>query len=135
MSVYISRKLRKEIAERANFRCEYYKIPPLPIQLKHEPDHILPLKHGGKNTLGNLAFACFNCNRHKGTDISGYDNLSGNLTALFNPRTQIWAEHFQMQNAESIPLTPEAQITVKILQLNATERIEQGQIFIDNGVF
>ncbi|HRH41296.1 MAG TPA: HNH endonuclease signature motif containing protein [Pyrinomonadaceae bacterium] len=135
MSSYISDRLRKDVAKRANFRCEYCKMPQLPIQLKHEPDHILPRKHGGENVLKNLAFACFGCNRHKGTDIASYDDLTGNLTAFYNPRTQIWAEHFQMQNAEIIPLTPEARVVVKILQINGTERIEQRQILIELGIF
>lgn len=135
MSSYIPEKLRKEIAKRANYRCEYCKIPQLPIQLKHEPDHILPRKHGGENTLENLAFACFYCNRHKGTDISGFDDLTENLTAFFNPRTQIWTEHFQILNAEIIPLTPEARVTVKILQLNVAEKIEQRQALVELGVF
>ena len=135
MSSYIPEKLRKEVAERANYRCEYCKMPQLSIQLKHEPDHILPRKHGGENTLENLAFACFNCNRHKGTDISSFDDLTGILVAFFNPRINIWSEHFQMQNAEIIPLTPEARVTVKILQLNVAERIEQRQVLIESGVF
>lgn len=135
MSNYISENLRKEIAKRANYRCEYCKIPQLPIQLKHEPDHILPRKHGGGNSLENLAFACFSCNRHKGTDIASYDDLTGNLTPFFNPRTNIWAEHFLFQDAEIIPLTTEARVTVKLLQLNDAVRIEQRQILIELGVF
>ncbi len=135
MANYIPETLRKTVAKRADYRCEYCKIPQLPIQLKHEPDHILPRKHGGETTLENLAFACFNRNRHKGTDISSFDDLTGNLTAFFNPRTNIWTEHFQIQNAEIIPLTPEARVTAKILKLNSVERIEERQILIDEGIF
>ena len=135
MSSYIPERLRKAVAKRANHRCEYCKIPQLPVQLKHEPDHILPRKHDGNNTLENLAFACFNCNRHKGTDIGSFDDLTGTLTAFFNPRTQIWAEHFLFQDAEIIPLTAEARVTTKILKLNEAERIEQRQVLIELGVF
>lgn len=135
MSGYISERVRKEVAKRANYRCEYCKMPQLPIQLKHEPDHILSRKHGGEDTLENLAFACFSCNRHKGTDNASYDDLTGNLTAFFNPRTQLWSAHFQMQDAEIIGLTPEARVIVKILQLNEAGRIEQRQMLIELGVF
>ena len=135
MSSYIPERIRKEVAKRANNRCEYCKLPKLPIQLKHEPDHIISRKHGGATSLGNLALACFDCNRHKGTDIASYDDLTGNLTAFFNPRTQIWTEHFQMQNAQIIALTPEARVIVKILQLNDAERIEQRQMLIELGLF
>jgi hypothetical protein len=82
-----------------------------------------------------LALACFECNRYKGTDIASYDDLTGNLTPFFNPRTQIWTEHFQMQNAEIIGLTPEARVIAKILQLNTEERIEQRQTLIELAVF
>ena len=135
MSNYLSENLRNEIARRANYRCEYCKMPQLPIQLKHEPDHIISQKHGGSNSLENLALACFPCNRHKGTDIASYDDLTGNLTAFFNPQTNIWAEHFLFQDAEIIPLTAEARVTVKLLQLNDAVRIEQRQILIELGVF
>lgn len=135
MSSYIPERIRKEVAKRANNRCEYCKLPQLPIQLKHEPDHIISRKHDGETTLENLALACFDCNRHKGTDVASYDDLTGNLTAFFNPRTQVWTEHFQMQNAEIVGLTPEARVVVKILQLNSEERIEQRQMLIDLGVF
>lgn len=135
MSSYIPERIRKEVSKRANNRCEYCKLPTLPIQLKHEPDHIISRKHGGLTTLENLALACFDCNRHKGTDIASYDNLTGYLTAFFNPRIQIWTEHFQMQDAEIIGLTPEARVVVKILQFNSEDRIEQRQILIDLGVF
>ena len=135
MSSYIPERIRKEVAKRANNRCEYCKLPKLPIQLKHEPDHIISRKHGGATSLGNLALACFDCNRHKGTDIASYDDLTGNLTAFFNPRTQIWTKHFQMQNAEISPMTPEARVVAKILQLNEAERIEQRQMLIELGIF
>jgi HNH endonuclease len=113
MSSYIPEKLRETVAKRANFRCEYCQMPQLNLQLKHEPDHILPRKHDGETTLGNLAFACFSCNRNKGSDISSYDRETGNLTPFFNPRTQIWTEHFLFQDAEIIPLTAEARVTTK----------------------
>lgn len=83
----------------------------------------------------NLAFACFQCNRCKGSDIASYDELTGKLTAFFNPRTQVWTEHFQMQNGEIIALTPEARVVVTILQLNNEERIEQRQLLIELSTF
>lgn len=135
MSSYIPERIRKEVIKRANSRCEYCQMPQLPIQLKHEPDHIISRKHGGETTLENLALACFDCNRHKGTDIASYDDLTGNLTAFFNPRTQIWTEHFQIQNAEIIGATPEARVVVKVLQFNSAERVEQREMLIELGVF
>jgi HNH endonuclease len=135
MSSYIPEILRKVVAKRANYRCEYCKMPQLPIQLKHEPDHILPRKHSGETSSQNLALACFNCNRNKGSDISGYDSKNGNLTPFFNPRTQIWSEHFLFQDAEIVPLTAEARVTARLLKLNDVERIEQRQVLIELNAF
>lgn len=135
MSKYLSESLRNDVAKRANYRYEYCKMPQLPIQLNHEIDHIISKKHGGSDSSKNLAFACFQCNRHKGTDIASYDDLTGSLSAFFNPRTQIWTEHFQIQDAEITGLTPEARVIVKILQLNSEERIEQREMLVKLGVF
>lgn len=135
MSTNISSRIRQEVFKRATYKCEYCLYPEEFGLHSFEIDHILSRKHGGETILQNLALACLECNRHKGTDIASYDDLTGNLTAFFNPRTQIWTEHFQMQDAEVVGLTPEARVIVKILQLNSEERIEQRQILIELGVF
>lgn len=135
MSANISSKLRQEVSKRAKYYCEYCLFPEEFALHGFEIDHILARKHGGLTVLTNLALACLECNRHKGTDIASYDDLTGNLTAFFNPRTQLWTEHFQMQDAEIIGLTPEARVIVKILQLNEAGRIEQRQMLIELGVF
>lgn len=135
MSTDFSLKTRQLVAERAKFGCEYCLFPELFAVHSFEIDHILSKKHGGTNLLENLAFACFHCNRHKGTDISSYDDLTGNLTAFYNPRKQIWTEHFLFQNAEIVALTAEARVTIKILKLNDIQRIEERQALIEIGIF
>jgi hypothetical protein len=135
MSTNISSRIRQEVSKRANYNFEYCLYPDVYALHSHEVDHLLSRKHGGLTILENLALACLECNRHKGTDIASYDDLTGNLTAFYNPRTQVWTEHFQMQNAEIVGLTPEARVVVKILQLNSEERVEQRQMLIELGVF
>src|SRR5687767_14594636 len=70
----------------------------------HEPDHIVAFKHGGETVPENLALACFDCNRFKGSDIASVDPLSGDVTSLFNPRTQQWSEHFRLLDGRILPL-------------------------------
>ena len=135
MSTNIPARIRQEVSKRANYKCEYCLLPEEFAAHSFEIDHILSSKHGGLTTLENLALACLECNRHKGTDIASYDDLTGNLTAFFNPRTQIWTEHFQIQNTEIIGATPEARVVVKILQFNSAERVEQREMLIELGVF
>jgi len=72
----------------------------------------------------NLALACVDCNLHKGTNLAGLDPESGDLTALFNPRTHDRDEHFAWTGAAVLGLTPIGRVTVNVLDLNGSERIE-----------
>ena len=62
---------------------------------KLETEHIIPLARGGGNDESNLWLSCSLCNRYKGAQIAGSDPYSGETVALFNPRTQVWSEHFR----------------------------------------
>ena len=90
----------------------------------HEPDHIIAVKHGGMSTLENLAWACFDCNRFKGSDIASLDAVSGGLIPLFNPRIHSWHEHFQLVGAQILPLTPIGRVTTALLKFNLPQRVE-----------
>lgn len=57
-------------------------------------DHIIALQHRGATTLENLALCCGRCNLYKGPNIAGRDPKTGELTRLFSPRSDLWAEHF-----------------------------------------
>nr|AUN37149.1 hypothetical protein [uncultured bacterium] len=101
----------------------------------HEIDHIIAEKHGGKTISQNLALACFDCNRFKGSDIASIDKVSGKLTALFNPRTQNWKEHFSIKNGKVIPLTPIGRVTTRLLKLNSVKRIEVRKTLSKAGLY
>lgn len=75
--------------------------------------------------LDNLALACLSCNRRKGPNIASIDPDTGTLAALYNPRTQAWHEHFRWVGARIEPLTPEARVTVRVLQLNNVRRLSE----------
>jgi hypothetical protein len=121
---YVPANLRRKIRERAGNRCEYCLLAEDDAFLPHEPDHIIAEKHGGKTNLQNLALACFDCNRFKGSDIASIDPVSGNLIPLFNPRTQAWSDHFRVEDGRIIPTTPIGRVTEKLLKLNLQARIE-----------
>lgn len=118
--------MRKTVQERAKDVCEYCLLPDIGAYFEHQIDHIISRKHDGETVLENLAFACWRCNLYKGTDIASFDTETGDLTPLYNPRTQVWTEHFQMETSGVIiPLTAVARVTVRILRLNETGRIEE----------
>ena len=123
--VRIAAALRRQVRERARERCEYCLLAEAEAFFPHEPDHIISQKHGGETVLENLALACFDCNRFKGSDIASVDPASGTLTPLFNPRLQHWNEHFQLEHGRILPLTATARATARLLRLNLSHRIER----------
>ncbi len=132
---YIPVALRQLVVDRANTRCEYCLYPQEASFLAFEMEHIVAEKHGGKTIAANLALACASCNRFKGSDLGSLDPDTGQLTPFFNPRTQQWAAHFQLIEAQIIPLTPEGRVTVLILQLNHLNRLQERQSLIQAGKY
>jgi hypothetical protein len=114
--------LRRQVIERAGNRCEYCRLSNEIVFFPHEVDHVIAEKHGGATDIENLAFACWRCNRHKGSDLTSFDPQTRELSPLFNPRTQVWAEHFIYQGQQIIGSTPEGRTTVNLLRLNSEER-------------
>jgi hypothetical protein len=133
MAAEVPASLRRLVAERAAYRCEYCKLPQAVALHQHEPDHIVPRQHGGETRESNLALACLRCNRYKGPNVGSFDPLTGMLVSLFNPRTQQWTSHFAWTGAIIRPLTPEARVTVRLLRLNDVDRVAERQRLVDTG--
>lgn len=135
MSPYISMSLRRLVAERAGYRCEYCGLPSAIALHPHEPDHIIPTQHGGLTHEGNLAFACFPCNRAKGPNAGSFDPVTEALVPFFNPRTQRWDDHFAWNGARIQPHSAEARATVRIFRLNDPERVAERARLMHAGLF
>ena len=135
MSLYIPASLRLFILTRSRYRCEYCLFPQTFAANPFEPDHIIPVQHGGQTVADNLATACFHCNRNKGPNVGSFDPITGILTPFFNPRLQRWQDHFELRDGEILPLTAEARVTIKILQLNAEERLAERSRLLQLGLF
>src|SRR4051812_13318993 len=87
--------LRRRVERRAKGRCEYCGNPQLPMCVTFPVDHVIPVTRNGPTTFGNLAFACPWCNTSKGDAIAGYDRTTDRVVPLFNPRSDVWADHFR----------------------------------------
>jgi HNH endonuclease len=124
---YIPVTLRRLVQERANLSCEYCLLPAGLAFFPHEVDHVIAEKHGGITEADNLAYTCWRCNRHKGSDLGSFDPQTGNFCFLFNPRQQSWIEHFIIENFNIIGLTSEGRTTAKLLQFNRDEKIAERQ--------
>lgn len=67
MSDWISLELRNFVRQRARGRCEYCQLHDDDAGLRHQPDHIVALKHRGVTIESNLAYSCAMCNSFKGS--------------------------------------------------------------------
>jgi 5-methylcytosine-specific restriction endonuclease McrA len=131
MSSYISAELRRLVAERASYLCEYCLIAEQDTFFGCEVDHIISEKHGGATEAENLAYACAFCNRHKGSDIGSIDWKSKRFSRLYHPRTDRWTEHFTLIGIEIQPLTTIGRVTERLLKLNVEERLWERQTLQD----
>lgn len=91
-----------------------------------EIDHIIPESLGGLTIRENLWLACSMCNDHKGTRIAAPDPRTGETVRIFDPRRQIWSEHFtwSTEGDRIIGKTPAGRATIVVLCLNRVELVE-----------
>jgi hypothetical protein len=128
-NIPVSATVRRRVAKRAHFGCEYCLAQDYNSFIGFEIDHIISRKHDGSNDEDNLAYACPDCNRNKGTDIASIDWPNQQIVRFFNPRTDLWAEHFRLAGGFIEPLTPVGTVTVTIFRFNDKVRLP------DRGVF
>ena len=131
----MEKALQNLVWERSKSICEYCRMPSAYDELPFQIDHIIALKHQGDTVGDNLALACFSCNNHKGPNIAGIDPDTGELSALFHPRTDNWSTHFQWQGSTLHGRTPIGRTTVVVLNINLPHRIDLRSALISEGVF
>jgi hypothetical protein len=128
--------LKKQVRERAKSCCEYCFVQAQYSGESFSIEHILPLIKGGLSVLFNLAFSCQRCNNHKYRATTAVDPASGSVVALYNPRTDIWAEHFEWREyfTEIIGISPIGRATVHRLQLNRNGLVNLRRVLVDAGL-
>ena len=126
----IPANLRQLVKDRAQGRCEYCLLHQDFSIYTHEVDHIIAQKHGGSTTVNNLALSCLSCSRHKGTDLTTFDPITGGIALLFNPRNQIWAEHFILNNGRIEGTTPTGRATASLFMFNTPTHILERQLLM-----
>ena len=128
--------IRDLVWQRARSCCEYCRL-----HQSHSPfrtfhiDHIRARKHGGTDDPVNLALACDRCSFHKGYDLAGIDDATGQVALLFNPRSQSWDDHFQFDGPRIVGLTPTGRATVRVCNMNSARRIRLRAALIATGEF
>ena len=124
--------LRIKIAESGQHRCGYCLTQVAVTGMAMEIDHLLPVAAGGDSTVENLWLACPRCNRAKGTQTHAVDAETGRQAPLFNPRTQVWREHFAWRDAgvTVVGLTPIGRATVVALDMNNNFVIRARRVWV-----
>ncbi len=131
---YIPKKLRQQVIDRANERCEYCQTS-LELTPVLEVDHIVPIAAGGKTEIGNLCAACDSCNNRKKTFQTGIDPETNEEFPIYNPRLQDWHEHFSWSDdgVFLVGLTPIARATIRRLKINRDAMVRVRRKWVEAG--
>ena len=115
---------RAQVRERAENACEYCRLhqDDSPLAVLHI-EHIIPKIHGGSDDLDNLALACIDCNLHKGTNLTGIDPQTNDITELFHPRRHQWDDHFEWQGISLFGKTAIGRTTIRVLNMNSEDQL------------
>lgn len=123
----INKVVRQLVRERAKFLCEYCHSPEWSSADLFTLEHILPQSKGGSDELENLALACRRCNERRYNFSTGIDSESGLEISLFQPRQQVWAEHF-IWTADGIKI-----ISITSVGRATNNRLDLNDEFHNNG--
>jgi len=132
---HIPKELRDRVTAQAGPRCGYCLTAELIVGTPMEIDHLIPESLGGQTEEQNLWLACSLCNDHKGCRIAALDPISGQVVRLFDPRHQVWGEHFRWteQGDQILGLTPTGRATITALHLNRPSLVKARQLWVRVG--
>src|SRR4051812_32262720 len=123
----MAKSLDGEVRRRANFACEYCRLPQAASRLKFVLDHIVARQHQGPSTSRNLALCCGHCNLNKGPNLSDIDPDRRRMARLFNPRRDVWNDHFAWDGAVIVGKTPVGRATIGVLKFKAPQCVAERQ--------
>jgi 5-methylcytosine-specific restriction endonuclease McrA len=135
MSSHVAAEVRRLVAQRAQYCCEYCLVHQDDAVTGHQVDHVIAEKHGGPTSADNLALSCTVCNLRKASDLSSIDPETGHIVPLFNPRMQSWNEHFRIVGLQIVGTTASGRTTVEFLKLNTYERMAERRELLIAGRF
>ena len=126
---------REFVRQCADRRCEYCRLPEAADEWPFHVEHIVARQHGGDNRYENLCWACSRCNLYKGPNLASIDAESGQVVSLFNPRMELWIEHFSLVDDRVIGITAVGRVTAQLLRMNAARRVALRSELIEQGQF
>lgn len=130
---WISDELRRLVRLRAMGLCEYCLLHEDDATYGFHVDHVIAEKHGGPTEDHNLCLCCPSCNRAKGSDIATLVN--DKMIRLFNPRIDVWKEHFVLEGLQIRAKTLIGAGTLRLLRINDGPRLQLRQLLMATGRF
>jgi len=132
---YISDHIRRQVETEAQHRCGYCLTDRRFTAKKLHLEHIIPIAAGGGSEPENLWLACDLCNSHKGSRTHALDPVTEQTVTLFNPRRQMWSEHFAWnpERTHILGLTPTGRATIMALRLNHPFLVEARHWWVQAG--
>lgn len=129
-------RTREVVRERANRRCEYCRLRESSVPyLVFHVDHIIAKQHTDElaDDPEGLAWACSECNYHKGPNLVSIDPVSKAHVPVYHPRKDDWESHFAVENGRIVGLTPTGRATARLLNMNAPRLIRLRQELYEQG--
>jgi hypothetical protein len=83
----------------------------------------------------SLAWACSECNYHKGPNLVSIDPQTKKQAELFDPRRDDWNEHFMIDRGMIVGFTPTGRATARLLNMNAPRLVRLRRELIEQGAF
>jgi hypothetical protein len=111
------------VTARADGRCEYCRMHQALQGATFHVEHIVPTAAGGSDDASNLCLACPPCNLHKSDRTHGVDPDTERPAPLFDPRRDLWDDHFAWVGRRLAGRTPAGRATVALLDLNSPRRL------------
>lgn len=132
---HIGRALREQVAKDARRRCGYCLTSARITGTPMEIDHIIPESLGGLTVRENLWLACSMCNDHKGNRIAAADPRTGEEVRIFDPRRQLWGDHFGWSTEGDVIIgkSPTGRATIAAVRLNRVELVEARRGWVSAG--
>jgi hypothetical protein len=126
----ISEEDRQFVRKRAKYLCEYCHSSERVSPSRFTMEHVVPQSLGGSDHTDNLALACRRCNERRYNFVEALDPQTGRMVSLFNPREQLWREHFAWANDNTVieGLTVTGRATCQCLDLNDERYLEEDSI-------
>ncbi|MBL8155859.1 MAG: HNH endonuclease [Anaerolineae bacterium] len=125
-------EITQRVHQRAGFQCEYCQTGQRVTGQAMHVEHIHPDEG---DDLGNLCLSCASCNLSKAQATSAVDPETRELVPLFNPRQQVWSEHFEWTQGGTLlrGRTAVGRATVARLRMNIPRIVQARKVWVRAG--